>query len=158
MSQPPNSNPASWAPRTDAGARKLIEQLLQAKKDLLQQIEALREEMKRELGDRPKEARLYGIIGACAIAVLIFVMTLVNNGKADTKEVVKAQADAAAAAAEVKRVAFEEKVLGAIEHLKHTQQVELRAIYDAMAKRKRSPVLETPVPAPAGVSSPAEEP
>ena len=161
--QPPGAPPESYVPRTDAGARKLIEKLELLEKRLAHRLDAIEEEqpqvleklekvekemeqIHKELTDRPKEVRVFAILGGCALVVLLFVTNLNDRSSSATEKVVNARLDAT-----------EAKVLGALQQAKVTLQEENRETYNVMpARKKRSAMLEQP-PAKADGGTPEDE-
>lgn len=154
MSPPPPPPPPSegLTPRTDAGARKIIERLDELSKRFgdmagkvedavsdaaraLRRTEELRETMKR----RPTKQQVLKMIGVCVAGVIALVWNV-------TWMVSTRTADASAGVVEKKLDAFEQKIEARIQKSDQLHQLEHRELYDSQPKKKRSQLLEKPVP------------
>lgn len=134
--------------RTDAGSRVIVERLELLSRQQAEQSEALAdqlEEVREEFADevkrldsrlkaRPTRSWVLIRIGLSVAGMLALVWTVIRAGGEDTKHAVRE---------DLRVFRLETQTIQMQSDLK--QQLEHRAIYDAMPRKKRSELLERPV-------------
>lgn len=140
MSPPPPEKPAPSV--TEAGTRRVLERLDIFSKQVntrLDDLEGHVDQLQLRIRKRPTMQKVLITIGGSVAVIIALVWNV-------TWLVSTRTADASGKAVEVKLESFEQKIEARIQKSDQLHQTEHRELYETATRKKRSTLLERPVP------------
>lgn len=140
--QPPGANPSEWVPRTDAGARKLIDRIDRWAEKFDERLDVVERDVERHKAQQEGNVTHRALLVWAASAAVVIggaVYTVMRAGVAEAKEAADTTAVRVAQQADSLKLEIE-RTNARLDEL----QKDVRALYRASRTRQREPRLERP--------------